>query len=139
MTRRRLILLSLCCLLAGVAVWVAWPRSSDISAVNAARIEPGMTIIEVEGILGGPARDESTGPLATADSDNDAAGQVDLLLIRTMQESGWGRPLPATWVSDSVVIQIEFVDGRAGVPQVFLVRRVRETPWKMLRRWLKVP
>jgi hypothetical protein len=130
-----LILLSLC--LVAVVVYTVWPRPSPINAANAAKIEAGMDLQTVETILGGPARDESTGPLATADSDDDATGHLDLLLMEALQKSGWGRPLPTTWVSDSVIIQIEFVDGRAGVPQACPVRRVRETPWSIVRRWLK--
>jgi hypothetical protein len=140
MTRRRVLLLtSLVCL--AVVAYVVWPRPSQINAANAARIHVGMDLQTVETILGGPARDESTGPLATADSKDDAAGRLDLLLMRAMENSGGGWPLPAMqeWVSDSVIIHIGFVDGRAGVPGVVPVRRVHETTWATLCRWLKLP
>jgi hypothetical protein len=139
MTRRCVLLLtSLVCL--AVVAYVVWPRPSQINAANAARIQVGMDLRTVETILG-PARDESTGPLATADSKDDAAGKLDLMLMRAMETSGGGWPLPTTqeWVSDSVIIHIGFVDGRAGVPEVVPVRRVHETPWATLRRWLKLP
>lgn len=64
MTRRRWMLLSLCCHVAGIAMYLAWPRPSASNAENAARIRPGMSVAKVQEILGGPARDESTGPLA---------------------------------------------------------------------------
>ena len=38
-------------------------HGSSITRANAERIHEGMTLAEVEAILGGPARDESTGPL----------------------------------------------------------------------------
>jgi hypothetical protein len=140
MTRRRLLLPSLVCLVAVVA-YVVWPRPSQFNAAAAAKVEVGMDLATVETILGGPARDESTGPLATADSKDDATGKLDLLLMRAMEQSGGGWPLPVTqeWVSDSVIIHIGFVNGRAGVPEVVPVRRVHETPWATLRRWLKLP
>jgi hypothetical protein len=61
--RRRLLVFGL---LAGVTVagllaaWMFWPRTT-INGGNIARIEKGMTLAEVEAILGGPARDESSG------------------------------------------------------------------------------
>jgi hypothetical protein len=56
---RRLVLV----LVAGIAllafgVWLLWPRTA-ITRENAAKILPGMTLAEVEAILGGPARDET--------------------------------------------------------------------------------
>src|SRR5438270_777500 len=48
-------------LVAGVA-WLLWP-STAITQENAATIRERMTLAEVEAILGGPARDETTGPV----------------------------------------------------------------------------
>jgi hypothetical protein len=135
----RVYLVLVACITAGVISFMVWPTHSMINAANAAKIQVGMDLQTVETIFGGPARDESTGPLATAESDHDAMGQMDLQFIRAIAESGWGRHLPATWASDSVIIHVTFVDGRAGVPQVVPVRRIHETPWATLRRWLKLP
>src|SRR5438270_30783 len=65
MTRRRLLLFGLpaALVLVGVGVWALWPRQSLITVENAARIRQGMMSEEVEAILGGPPRDESTGQL----------------------------------------------------------------------------
>jgi hypothetical protein len=62
MTRRRVLLLGSVAAAAALAlaVWALSP-SSAINAENAARITPGMTLAEVEAILGGPARDETDG------------------------------------------------------------------------------
>jgi hypothetical protein len=61
-TRRRLFLLALCVavVLLGVGIWLLWPRwpHTAISQENVNRINVGMTLAEVEQILGGPARDE---------------------------------------------------------------------------------
>ena len=58
-TRRRLLLPSLLACLATLAV-VLWPRTA-ITPENAAKIQAGMTLTEVEALLGGPARDEGMG------------------------------------------------------------------------------
>jgi len=45
---------------AGRGCVVLWPPTA-ITPENAAKIEKGMTLTDVETILGGPARDESAG------------------------------------------------------------------------------
>jgi SmpA / OmlA family len=59
MTPCRLLLIAIPVAAASIAVgaWLMWPRTV-ITPENAARIQPGMTVAEVEAILGGPARDE---------------------------------------------------------------------------------
>jgi hypothetical protein len=61
MSRRRLVLLSVpaMLLMLGVGAWALWQRErSAITRENAERIQPGMTLTEVEAILDGPARVE---------------------------------------------------------------------------------
>jgi hypothetical protein len=66
MTPRRLLLLALpsVIVLLGIVGWLLWPAqaTTTITRENAERIENGMAIEQVEKILGGPARDETTGP-----------------------------------------------------------------------------
>jgi hypothetical protein len=64
MSVRRIILLSLiiCTAICILTPLIVIPGSL-ITRQNAERIHAGMTLTEVEAILGGPARDESTGPL----------------------------------------------------------------------------
>ena len=73
MGRRRVLLLgSAAVVVVGLAigVWTLWPRTA-ITEENAAKLRPGMTLAEVEAILGGPARIETTGPTrANADMEN---------------------------------------------------------------------
>jgi hypothetical protein len=45
----------------GVGVWLVWPQPSAITRENYECIQTGMTRADVEAILGGPARDETTG------------------------------------------------------------------------------
>ncbi len=67
MTRRRVLLLGSVAIVAAMAVamWAVWPRPSAITEENAAKIQQGMTLAEVEAILGGPARDETGGAEAS--------------------------------------------------------------------------
>jgi hypothetical protein len=59
-TRRRLLLFGLLAALAALTIggWFLLSRSA-ITYENAHRLKKGMTIAEVEAILGGPARDET--------------------------------------------------------------------------------
>src|SRR4051812_38367186 len=65
-TRRLSVALALL-LCASLGIGLAWlPRPRSASAItrkNAALVQHGMTRAEVEELLGGPARDETTGPV----------------------------------------------------------------------------
>jgi hypothetical protein len=95
-------------LLAGGVARLLWPRGSAITRANAAMIEKGMTLGEVEAILGGPARDESTGVL---DPD-----------LKMAPGNLWRE-----WRSDEVIIHV-LIDrnGRVSVSTVVAVRRVTD-------------
>jgi hypothetical protein len=58
--RRRLLILAVAgtVVMLAVGAWLFWPRTA-ITRENAAKIQRGMTLAEVEAILGGPARDET--------------------------------------------------------------------------------
>jgi hypothetical protein len=61
-TRRRLLVIGLpFALMVLLGLWLLWPRSSTITRENASKIQVGMTLAEVEALLGGPPRDELTG------------------------------------------------------------------------------
>ena len=62
MTRRRLLMFGFLVMLVmlGVGVWLLLPTTA-ITRENAAKIQEGMTLAEVEAILGGPARSEADG------------------------------------------------------------------------------
>jgi hypothetical protein len=59
----RFLFLSIAAIAVAVGIWTLWPRSA-ITLQNMKRIKAGMTLAEVEQILGGPARDESSGATA---------------------------------------------------------------------------
>jgi hypothetical protein len=126
-TRRRLLF----SLPAGLAValvtaWLFWPRTA-ITEENAAKVQVGMTLAEVEAVLGGPARDESTGPLTT----DIALRQVALRQVM-LDDS-----LSGLWTSNHVMVCINFgADRQVTQMSWFPVRRAQESLLDHLRRWL---
>src|SRR5262249_32296804 len=106
-TRRRVLLIGLVIVLvvAAVCAPMVWPRSSAITRENEARTHERMSWDQLKVILGGPPRDESTGP---TELDPGA------LAVRI------GRPTPPSvtriyeWISDEVLIRVAFdADGQA--------------------------
>jgi hypothetical protein len=119
------------------------PRSA-IHQENYEKICAGMNLVDVETLLGGPSRDESTGPL-TADIDKDDQGDIKLFMWREAQFIGTKGmrdrrfPMTATWTSDSLVVVVEFdADGRVVETACLHVRRVRESPLELVRRWIGI-
>lgn len=66
----------------GVGIWMLWP-ATPISKANFERIEIGMRQTSVEDILGGRARDESTGKLRALLARNEA----DLLTVEARKQA----------------------------------------------------
>jgi hypothetical protein len=113
-----------------------------------------MTLAEVEQLLGGPARDESTGPLA-GDADgkvyaDDREQPVDsdtgTLMLSVMREMAaltfkLGRRPDGNlfWVSDQVFIQVVFdEDDRVFGVATISARRADESPLDVIRRYLRL-
>jgi hypothetical protein len=122
--RRRLLPLAVlgAVIVLAIGVWLVWPQPSAITGENVAKIKVGMTLAEVEAILGGPARDETNG--------STAATYIHI--------SNVARPDPYNekeWRSDDVAVIVEFHDGR-----VILCNPAREfarRSWPdRLCRWL---
>jgi hypothetical protein len=125
-SRRLLLIVYTAILVTLVALSVAFlaPRATLITWTNAERIQRGMTLQEVEQLLGGPARDESTRPTVPAciicdgyDSMNAPSGE---------------------WKSDEVVVWVYLIDGRVHVCKVMPPAAVEEGLVEMLRRWLRL-
>jgi outer membrane protein assembly factor BamE (lipoprotein component of BamABCDE complex) len=144
--RRLFIVLSLlaCLLLAGYVAWLLWPRTA-ITRENAALIRQGMTVAEVEAILGGPARDETTGPCTldygeqAVEGDTAArrARRARLLRLSYLQLNH-ARRRSHVWASDHVEVFVR-VDqaGRVTDCDHVPTRRLYQSPVVMLRRWLR--
>jgi hypothetical protein len=124
-TRRRLLLFGLFAGLTvlGVGVSLIRPRPTAITPENAAKIQEGMTLDEVEAILGGPARHETTGLTASAGD-------------------GWKPPAHlehVEWHSDQAWVKVYFREnGCAAASHWWPVRRVQESYLATLRRWLRL-
>ena len=132
MTRRRLLLFALlsAIVVAAACTAVVRPRPSAITRENEARIRDGMTLDELQAILGGPPRDRSTGP-----TDYDPNGVTHVP----------GRPPPARvttiseWISDEVLIRVAFdADGRAEWITTCPLRRTYPGVLPTLRHWLRL-
>jgi len=146
MTRRtrRLLMIGLPAVLVAVLLttWLFWPRT-PITRGNATRIVEGLSLAEVEGILGGPARDESTGP-AVIDGGHLLADAKRALESRALERVRWANadaagdpPRVQTWLSDHVMVIVQFdADGRVTACDPFPVHPSRESPLDRLRRWL---
>jgi hypothetical protein len=144
MSRRRFIAASvlICLLAAGAVVALYWPRATAITRANAAAIQKGMTLAEVEAILGGPPRDETTGPVEVDLSDGNAL----VMFLTNQRRGGWlspddllqhaGRSI-RTWQSDRTLVLV-YLDADQRVLDVSTtpMRRTEEGVLAMLRRWL---
>jgi hypothetical protein len=109
-TRRRLLLFGMLAglLVLGAGVWLFWPRPG-ITRENAAKIQPGMTIWQVEHLLGGPARDESTDQLNIDITLKDAILEhLEQPRLEFDPEWDW-----LEWKSNTVRLELGFtLDGR---------------------------
>jgi hypothetical protein len=132
MTRRRVLLLGSIAVVAALAVtgWVV-SRQSAITRENAARISEDMTLAEVEAILGGPERDDSTGP-TEFDPDRD-----NLVYVITGSDLET-RPLTVHWWhTDTVSIGVSSsADGHVWAVDKRPMRRQSQGALDTLRRWL---
>jgi hypothetical protein len=135
-TKRKLFVVIAILVAAFVVAIVMWPDRSAINAENAAKIQAGMDLATVEELLGGPARDESTGPLAAARCDNDKVGRAFLCAERVGCDVACSEP--SEWVSNTAVIFVDFDEGRVRWHACMPVRRVYQSPWTMLRRYLRI-
>jgi hypothetical protein len=138
--RKRLLLFGLpaSVVVIAVVVWLLWPRTA-ITRENAAKITAGMTLAEVEAILG-PPRDDSTGP---ASVDLKHFNREEPLLVlrgvadRILELDASGRV--RRWTSDRVGIHVLFdAGGRVTDVEAFPLVRTQESLLDTLRRWLRM-
>jgi hypothetical protein len=124
-----------------LGAWLLWPRTA-ITAAGAAKIEVGMTLAEVEAILGGPARDESTGPLEADLGEDTPADRAERMVAEEeamvlFYVRSWEAYGTHEWRSDRAIISMSL--NPEEVVSHFLVQPVRrayESPLDKFRRWL---
>jgi hypothetical protein len=138
-TRRLVFALAAAAVLVFVASWLAWPRSA-ITRENAAKITIGMTLTEVERILGGAPRDESTGqPKVDMDEDGPDGEQCRWsnrqLFLWTSGAEVNRSPTRRQWNADSVTVWVAF-DSQERVTECHAFPMRRESLIDMVRRWL---
>jgi hypothetical protein len=141
-THRRLLLFGLLAVAVVLATgsWLLWPRTA-ITRENAAKIQVGMTLAEVEAILGGPARSDMTGPCVVDLDDRDERDLLALqqrryiLLVLAIR----GEDRYRLWQSDAVELFVQCDHrGRVTTCDTTPMRRAEESPIDMLRRWLRL-
>jgi hypothetical protein len=143
MTRHRVLLFVLLATVASavVAGGLLWPRTT-ITRPNAQRIEKGMTLAEVESILGGPARNDTTGPVVPEDVDDllapDSAYCCKLGMLRHVEADAANIAFRyREWESDHVKILVVFnLDGHVTHSYSCPLHRVSDSPLNTFRRWL---
>ncbi len=133
MLRRRRFLflaLSLAAVMVGLpmGMWLM-PRlpSTAITRENAERIESGITLGDVERILGGPARDECSGPVK---DDEGGFNTIDF----PPDDDLTGTAQSMQWKSDRVSVTID-LDAHNRVICCDIAAIRRETLLETLRRW----
>jgi hypothetical protein len=140
MTCRRVLFfaLTIAALLLGVG-WLLWSRTA-ITRDNAAKIREGMTVAEVEAVLGGPARQETSRKLEL----EPLPGEQDTHTRRAEWDSRYSfckadDVQPLYWCSDEVIIVI-LVDSENRVKRVDAtsVRPASEPVIDRLRRLLRL-
>jgi hypothetical protein len=133
MKRRRFLFVALLIVMVVLSLGVCLlPPRTAITRDNAERIRLGMTLADVEEILGGPERDETTGP--TERDPNFDGPEFN-------QEYLAGKPDPSmyAWQADRVAILVLIgPDNRVVDFAIRLSRRTQETMLDMLRRWLRL-
>src|ERR1043166_7205079 len=109
-----------------------WPNSSAINLENSKRVRQGMTVAEIEEILGGPARDESP-----ADSKRQYVGpQWKPIRLEGVAELENGE-FERTWRSaDCEIVVIFDADGCAITHGVNHPIDDHESFWRTFRRYL---
>jgi hypothetical protein len=83
-SRRCLFLFIAVASLLALGMWLTWPHTR-ITRENAVRIHEGMTLEEVELLLGGPGRDETSGPTTEDDKAQHLPEITDEKLMRKMR------------------------------------------------------
>jgi outer membrane protein assembly factor BamE (lipoprotein component of BamABCDE complex) len=120
---RHLLFLSLAATLVvlAVAMWLFWPRTA-ITRENAAKIREGMMLADVEEILGGPSRDELSGPHKVQWS------YTNLIMVVNRKE----------WIGPDIAVSVAFRHNRVVSNEVTETYFPEESPIQRIRRWLRL-
>jgi hypothetical protein len=138
MRKRKTILgLSVLTAVGVVAALYGWHslHRSAIKPANFERLTVDLTRSEVEAILGGPPRKESSGPISVLppkDAERVSLMQYEreqIQLVMVLEQSH------GFWVSDEAVIDVRFDGDRLKRMQMIRVRRT-DTLWQRVRSWM---
>ena len=138
MTRRRLLVFGLpaSLMLLAASGWLLWPRPTAITRGHAAKIQKGMTLADVEELLGGPARNESDMP---DNFINDAFVNADTDEMKMAHLRPGARPYEdKRWASPGFVVLVDFDDSGRVIRHSNCSFEVDKSLLDKLRRWLRL-
>jgi len=139
MNRKCWLLGSFLCLLSAATAfaWIWWSPRTAITPENYERIELGITQMEVEEILGGPARDEATGPLQNAGEDCDVMKWREWVIRSSGADERPGQPFVRYWFSDELIVECCFDSaGQLTGKECMHVRPYRRSPLQLIADWI---
>jgi hypothetical protein len=128
-----------------LGVYLLLPRT-HINHENYEKIQIGMSLAEVEQILGGPARDESSGPLRATDRGDDRHVNPEARVtafkasfIFFSFDDNPPAPESQIWITDWLMVRADLdSEGRVNSRSCLRVRPAVENRLGVLRRWLGV-
>lgn len=138
--------------LAGVALFVLWPRTSQVTPENLTLIREGMTRAEVEKVLGGPPGDYRTGPTLEDPDNPRCCGLIDPQASAVERLSGidrYARLDPdhirdqGDWFGDDGFISVLFTRGVVEEKYFIRTEMRQQNPlanllWRVKRQWRKL-
>lgn len=126
MPRKRYCLFLCMAAVVSVLAFAAWTfaprRSSAITRDNAAKIQPGMTLEEVDAILGGPERDE--------------AGEA--FFADWSAVVSFPQPPGDIWIGPQAAVAVAFSENHVRKVVVADVRPRDNGVFALIRRWLRL-
>jgi hypothetical protein len=136
MTRRRTLLFTtLVIAVVAIGVWLLWPHESlsEINQENAERVHFGMTLAEVEALLGGKARREANGTIEPDYEEFATVQALDDHVVTAMRLEQRGAKL---WRSNHAMIWVQFDSDERVIEMTWCPARYRRvSSIDMIRRW----
>src|SRR5262245_7155806 len=124
-----------CLVRPGVILYAVWPQSG-ISHQNAAKLQLGMTLEDVERLLGGPERDEGVGPVY---EDTGSLRFKTVIPVWLCRGPLWRQPncTRRVWLNDRLLISVEFDENERVIRHEYRRLLSRGEPFvEKLCRWL---
>jgi hypothetical protein len=137
MTRRRILLFTMVVIaMVAIGVWLLWPQESlsEINQENAERIHRGMTLAQIESLLGGSARREANGQI---EPDYEQFATVQALDDHLRTSMRLGNRGAKRWRSNHAMIWVQFDADERVIEMTWCPARYRNvSPLDRIRWWV---